>query len=136
MQREDAVAVPWMAKFDRNPWPKKIVWLQDDVTHTRFYWLGLSKDEAKGGQLIEAEVDGQTITIKASEKSPGEIVLRLSHALIDLDAPIKVLSSGKPLFEGKVSPTIEAIAKSLAERADPKSAASAELTIVLSTKEE
>ena len=39
MDREDASAVPWMAKYTRNARPLKVVWLQDDVTHPRFYWL-------------------------------------------------------------------------------------------------
>ena len=35
MQRKDAEGLPWMAAFDREPWPSKVVWFQDDVTHTR-----------------------------------------------------------------------------------------------------
>src|SRR5690606_16640843 len=32
MERKDAEALPWLEKFRRDPWPEKIVWLQDDVT--------------------------------------------------------------------------------------------------------
>ena len=33
MERKDAEGVPWMAKFSRQPWPRKVVWQQDDVVH-------------------------------------------------------------------------------------------------------
>ena len=52
MDRQDAVAVPWMAKFKRNPVPRKVVWEQDDVTHDQFYWLAVppgSAQEPYGG---------------------------------------------------------------------------------------
>ena len=29
MDREDRAAVPWMAQYRRNPWPKKLVWQQE-----------------------------------------------------------------------------------------------------------
>ena len=48
MDREDAVAVEWMARHTRDPRPKKIVWKQDDVTHRRFYWLAVDDETAKG----------------------------------------------------------------------------------------
>jgi predicted peptidase len=47
MQKEDAVAIPWMHKFTRNKYPDRIVWKQDDVLHDRFYWLRLTKENAK-----------------------------------------------------------------------------------------
>lgn len=126
MEREDAVAIPWMQKFTRNPWPKKIVWLQDDVTHDRFYWLSLSEGEAKGRQLVEAEVRGQKIVLTPNENAPGKVFLRLHDALIDLDQPIEVFHGEKSLFKGSVRRSIGIIAKSLSERKDPHSASLAE----------
>lgn len=37
MNLEDAAAVPWMAKFTRNPLPQRVVWQQGDVMHNYFY---------------------------------------------------------------------------------------------------
>ena len=39
MELLDTVAITWMSRYIRNPFPKKVVWKQDDVTHNRFYWL-------------------------------------------------------------------------------------------------
>jgi pimeloyl-ACP methyl ester carboxylesterase len=128
MNGKDAEALPWMAKFKRTAWPKKIVWLQDDVIHDRFYWLKIpDKSTAKAGQKIEAEVDGQTVTL-TGEVPPG-IELRLSDALLDLDQPVKVVVNGKEAFSGKVERKAEAIRRTLEERADLPAAASAILAL-------
>lgn len=129
MDLKDAVAYPWMAKYTRNPWPKKIVWLQDNVTVQRFYWL--INEKPSKYQRITAEVDGQTITLTSDDVF--EITLRLSDQLIDLDKKITVRQTGveKPLFKGKVPRTKAAIKNSLQQRFDPSSIATAELKVEL-----
>jgi hypothetical protein len=128
MNGKDAEALPWMAKFQRTAWPKKIVWLQDDVIHDRFYWLKIpDKSVAKAGQKIEAQVDGQTVTLAGDV--PSGIELRLSDALLDLDQPVKVVVNGKETFSGKVERKAGAIRRTLEERADLPAAASAILVL-------
>lgn len=128
MDHKDAEAVPWMAQFQRSTWPKKIVWLQDDVTHDRFYWLGIpDKDAAKAGQKILASVEGQTIRLDGDV--PSKTALRLSDQLLDLDQPVTVIVNGKEAWNAKVPRTAEAIGKSLQERADLPAAAVALLQL-------
>jgi dienelactone hydrolase len=128
MDRKDAEAVPWMATFTRNPWPKKIVWLQDDITHDRFYWLKIpDKGAAKAGQKIVATVDGQTIRLDG--EVPAKTELRLSDELVDLDQPVTVTVNGRQVHHGKVVRTAAAIRTSLAERLDLPAAATAVLVL-------
>ena len=127
MNGKDAEAVPWMAKFTRDPWPKKIVWCQSSRVHDRFYWLALPAGVAKGGLTITATAADNVITLDAPEVS--QLTLRLSDRLVDLDQPVKVLLNGKAVFEGKVSRQADAILKSLQQRSDPSSAATALLEI-------
>jgi dienelactone hydrolase len=127
MNRKDAEALPWMAAHIRNPWPKKVVWLQDDVTHPRFYWLAVPPAEAKAGNRIVAEVDGQNILLTGDV--PKGMVLRLSDALVDLGRPLRVSVNGREIFQGRASRRVEAIRESLQERADPRSAATAKLVL-------
>lgn len=128
MNRKDAEAIPWMAAFARNPWPKKIVWLQDHVSHTRFYWLGIPKEAVKKGRRITGGVTGQTISLDGD--LPDGITLWLSDQLLDLDQPVVVTVKGKQVYAGKISRTLIAIAASLAERpADIPACASACLTL-------
>lgn len=128
MDRKDAEALPWMARFTRDPWPNRIVWVQDDVTHDRFYWLKIpDATAASAGDRIGAAVDGQTVTLTGTV--PAGTVLRLSDRLVDLDKRVRVVVNGRKAFEGKVDRTAAAIVASLDERVDPTSAATALLKL-------
>lgn len=128
MNRKDAEALPWMAGFTRDPWPKRIVWLQDDVTHDRFYWLHIpDAAAAKAGDTITASVEGQTITLTGTV--PAGTTLRLSDHLLNLDRPVKVIVNGRTAYSGKVARTGLAIEQSMRERADLTSAATAMLKL-------
>ncbi len=128
MNRKDAEGIPWMAKFQRKPWPEKVVWVQDDITHDRFYWLKLpDKNAAKAGHKIIATVSGQTIRLDGDV--PVGTSLRLSDKLLDLDRPVTVFVNGKRVSSAKVPRTAAAIRQSLEERADLPAAASALLKL-------
>lgn len=138
MKRRDAEILPWMASHTRDPWPTKIVWHQDDVTHDRFYWLALEPDDegnstAKPRTTIEASVDTETIRLTTPDHL-SSIRLRLRDELIDLDDSITVIVNGERIFNGVVPRTQAAIDRSLAERLDPRSAATAELVVRWTTK--
>jgi hypothetical protein len=124
MNGKDNEALPWMAKFSRNPWPKKIVWVQDDVIHDRFYWLQLpDKAGAKEGQKIIANLDGQTIRLTG--EIPKGMTLLLSDALLDLDEPVSVVVNDKPVSTAKPPRTAAVIRQCVEERLDPPAAATA-----------
>jgi len=129
MDLEDAVAVPWMAEFTRDPLPDRIVWLQDDITHSRFYWLAVDEENAVGGARIEANVAGQNIDIESSGVS--RVSLRLTDDLVDLDQPIHVASGSATLFEGTVPRTILVLWTSTEERGDPALVFSSEVNVDL-----
>ena len=132
LNREDAAAVPWMAKRRRKLLPEKIVWKQDDVTHNRFYWLAVDKENRRARSEIVATLDGQTIDV--SSKDVERLTVRLSDAMLDLDRPITITSGGKTLFAGTVKRTAGVLAKTLAERGDPKGMFRAEVTVELPSK--
>ena len=122
MDREDRAALPWMAQYTREPWPKKVVWRQSGRLHDRFYWLSLPDGSAKGGQQVRAEVDGQQITIES--EGINKLRLRLHDDLVDLDAPVRITWNGA---ERVVRPkrSLRAVYASLQQRLDPTSAATA-----------
>ena len=133
MNRKDAEALPWMGKQTRQVWPKKIIWVQDDVIETRFYWLAVSKDDAKEKQQITAEVEGQKIRL--SGDVPPRITIRLSDELLDLDQPVQVSVNGREVFHDRVKRSADVLRESLQERADPRSAASASIVVREKTAE-
>ena len=127
MNLQDAVAVPWMLKFTRNPWPKSVTWELRNVVSPRFFWLAVDEAMEKNGQVIEARCQGQTISL--TSKDVKVLTLRLSDELLKLDEPVIVEWNGKKVFSGVVARSAAAVKKSLAERADPATIATALLSV-------
>jgi hypothetical protein len=131
MDREDAVAVPWMAKFTRSPHPKKVVWWQDDVTHRRFYWLATSVDGTpQAGQKIVASLEGQTVTIE-EVSGVSQFRILLADAMLNLDESVSVVYQGKTVFSGVVPRTFLSIWRQLEARKDPATQFCGELVLSL-----
>ncbi|MFM7800063.1 MAG: alpha/beta hydrolase [Planctomycetota bacterium] len=126
MDREDAKAVPWMAGFTRDPRPRKVVWLQDDVTHPRLYWV--ENPDPKQGQRVVVEREGQEIRVL---EAPAGIALRflLDDSMLDLDADVRVTQSGQELFKGRVPRTRTTVERVIAGRYDPRAAFTAEVQV-------
>jgi poly(3-hydroxybutyrate) depolymerase len=135
MDREDAVAVPWMAKFTRDLRPTKIIWLQDDVTSSRFYWL--ANPAPKAGQRVVATRDGQTVTVDEAS-GVDELVVRFDDSMVDLSKAVTVKAGaalgGGVLFDGILPRSIGVMAKTLVERGDPSGIFSAEIQVKMPTK--
>jgi poly(3-hydroxybutyrate) depolymerase len=128
MERQDAVAVPWMAKFIRDLRPERIVWLQDDVTHDRFYWLSVAQPAARSRVVVERK--GQAIHV-VEFSGVTELTFRLDDKMFDLDKEIVVTSGDKLLFRGIVPRSVATLSKTLAERNDPGGMFCAEVTCKL-----
>jgi predicted esterase len=118
MKLKDAVALPWMAKFTRNVWPQKVVWRQDDVVHSRFYWLEVPAGSAKAGDEVTAEIVERN-TIRVTKCSPKRLRFLVDDRILDLDQPIRVELPGGAASEHRVRRTIAGLAGSLLERDDP-----------------
>ena len=127
MDREDASAVKWMAAYDRVHARKRVVWVQDDVTHDRFYWLAVAPGAAKARAQVVAQVIGQRIEIESAQVSKIRLLLR--DDLVDLSQPVTVTFNGRTAFEGIVPRTILSIERTLRERDDPAAVYSAEIEV-------
>ena len=127
MELLDTVAITWMSRYRRNPFPKKVVWKQDDVTHNRFYWL---RDENPAERsLIVASIDGQTIEI--DNASVSDFTIMLNDSLIDMDKSVIVKYDGKEIFNATVPRTSSTILKSIREYGDLKSVYYGEIPVSL-----
>jgi hypothetical protein len=129
MDREDAEALPWMAKFTRQPWPERVVWKQDDVVRGQLYWL--AADPAQLGQRAEirASRDGQRIDVESADARQVTILLR--DDFIDLERPVVITSRGRTVHEGVVPRTFRGLAESLAARGDPRLMFCGRVTVTL-----
>lgn len=134
MDRLDASAIPWMAKHKRNRYPNRIVWKQDDVKHTRFYWLAANPDDISGRPLVTVERDGQTINVEQSDLE--RLTIRLCDDMLDLDKPVEMSWKGHELAIPSPTRTIATLAKTLAERGEAQGMFSAEIEITAPTTNE
>jgi poly(3-hydroxybutyrate) depolymerase len=116
-----------MLKYERDAWPKFVVWTQSDNVLTRFYWVE-ALHPVSGGH-IEAEVEGNKITLKCDKQS--EIALWLDQGLVDLRKPVTVEIEGskRPAQTMKLRPTLETYCLGLERTADPHLAAPVRVVI-------
>ena len=129
MNREDAVALDWMARHTRNPLPRQIVWRQDDVLHSNFYWLSLSAGQAKAREEIRAKAVGQHIELTGP--TGRRVTVNLKDGLVDLEQPVVIMANGKEQYRGRVPRTIGTLLDTLTERRDREYLCPARVEVVL-----
>ena len=127
MDREDAAALPWMAQYRRQAWPKHIIWQQEAVLRPTFYWLSAPRQELKRGKRVDAVVQKNTVNISRCDYS--ELTLYLSDELVDLKKPVTVKLRGKKVFKGRLKPSEETYSQTLNLRQDPRFAAPCQITV-------
>jgi predicted esterase len=133
MNLEDKIALPWMAKFVRNPVPEKVVWKQTGAVHDCSYWLAVPTKDAKDDSLVIATRTGQTIDISTAEKV-SKLLIRLDDRMLDLDKPIEVKQGDKSLFKGAAPRTVATLLKTLVGRGDPGLVFDAEVEVTVEGK--
>ena len=127
----DTSAISWISKFTRNPFPKKVVWKQDDITQERFYWLKVIEPLKKS--LLIANITNQTIIIEKT--SISNFIIRVNDYLLDMDRNIIVKYMGVEIFNSIVFRNRNTIEESIDEYGDPKSVYFGEIPISLNILE-
>jgi poly(3-hydroxybutyrate) depolymerase len=117
MDRQDAAAIPWMAKFKRNTTPAKVIWNDAGSKDTSFYWLALPSTPRPEKFAITASREKNTIRIEA--KGVDKVSVRLRDDMIDLDQDVRIEVNGQARYVGKPSRTILTLSKTLKDRHDP-----------------
>lgn len=134
MDLEDAAALPWMAKFTRNPVPDRVVWRQSGTPHDRSYWLAVPPATASVESLVAVRRTGQSIEIERAEKITTLLVW-LDDRMVDLDQPVTILRSGQTLRTETPARTIGQMLKTLAGRGDPRLMFCAEIAVELAAEQ-
>lgn len=129
MDLEDSAALPWMAAYTRNPRPTHIVWRQEGVARSAFYWLEVPKEEASQGQTVEVNIAGNEIRLLQCDYS--HITLLLDDDLVDLDRPVRVLSGNTILADTLLPRTAATLKATLDRRGDPYYAFPAQIEVSL-----
>jgi hypothetical protein len=130
MNLADAVSIPFVQGFERDPMPARVVWRQPEITGQRFYWLAVDTADADTGDQIVASYSSQTVAIESASGVSG-LTIRLSDDMLDLDASVRVERAQTVLFEGSVPRTIGTLYRTLTEREDPQMMFPAEIAVDL-----
>ncbi|MBI5831216.1 MAG: alpha/beta hydrolase [Armatimonadetes bacterium] len=131
MDRDDAMAVPWMAKATRSPFPTRVVWHQSGTTHRRFYWLAVDGEHAKAGADVVASYDKAANTVTIESSSVDRLTVRLSDAMVNLNRPVTVRFGEKVLQTAYAPRSIVVIAQTMDEYGDPASVCAASIDLTL-----
>ena len=133
MQREDAVAVPWMAKFSRNPLPEKIAWRQGGVTRSNFYWLAAAEGKQQKGSTIAIKRKENRFEIESFDKLES-IRIRMNSTMVDFSKPVEI-SVGDKVMSVKAEQTAGLIYQTIEDRGDPGLIFSSEIVFELPESE-
>lgn len=117
MNRIDTVAVDWMAQYQRNPYPKTIVWQQEEIRKPFFYWIEAPANQLYRGKTVRLGVSGNTIDITQCDYP--SLTLYLNDDIVDLDQKVVVRYNGKNLFRGKLKRSSTLMRETLTQRNDP-----------------
>ena len=116
MDLTDAAALPWLQRHQRNPYPTRIVWRQEEVTHPHFYWLTAPEDQLQRGKTVRLTLQGNTVNIQQCDYT--QLTLHFNDQMVNLDEPITIKHNGKTLFKGKLTRTLTNLQTTLAQRSD------------------
>lgn len=116
MDLADAAALPWLQRHQRNPYPTRIVWRQEEVTHPHFYWLTAPEDQLQRGKTVRLTLQGNTVNIQQCDYT--QLTLHFNDQMVNLDEPITIKHNGKTLFKGKLTRTLTNLQTTLAQRSD------------------
>ena len=116
MDLADAAALPWLQRHQRNPYPTRIVWRQEEVTHPHFYWLSAPADQLQRGKTVRLTLQGNTVNIQQCDYN--QLTLHFNDQMMNLDKPITIRHNGKTLFKGKLPRTLTNLQTTLAQRSD------------------
>lgn len=128
MDRVDTLAVEWMARYTRNPYPSKLVWRQEEVLKPAFYWLKVDSTEMARGKEVRVSYDSNN-NVVIDKCDYRLLTVCLCDEMMNLDMPVTVVYKGKTIFKGKVRRTRRTMEQNLALRKDERYAFPAEIRL-------
>jgi predicted esterase len=108
--------ISWLGSKVRDPNPRRVEHTILGTYHGSSYWLRI--DEAPKGGMIMAEASGNTITVHS--EGVRKLTVFIDPDLVDVNAPVTVKVGGVVYHEGKVEPSLQAVAESYAADLDPQ----------------
>jgi hypothetical protein len=121
----------------RDSRPKEILWKVQklhNTLHRHHHWLALAEEPEKLPLVIHGRIEGQGVVISVKDgegKAVDGVKLRvlLDDLLLDPGKPVSVTVNGVGVYEDVPGRNVGVMARTLAERGDPKMVFCAEVRI-------
>jgi predicted esterase len=130
MDLQDAVALPWMKNYERNPIPQKVVWQQDNRHHSSFYWIGIPENLIETGGKIIAEYNTQLNEINIISNYSNIIQLYINDKMLNLNDPIIIKYQGKVISQKIFNRSVLNIHETLSIKGDSELSFPCVLTVI------
>jgi hypothetical protein len=114
-------AIDWISRFERDPYPTKIVWDLSTLASLRsvnsFYWLRLNNPGESQGE-IKARLDADTNSVIIDTATlNGGLTILLNEKMLDILKPVNV-QVGDQKFQVVVKPNERVLEDTTFERGD------------------
>lgn len=118
----------WMIQHHRDSRPGTVVWtskVHDGRRRGAFYWLGLEVAPPADREIkLSATLKDQTLDLQAADGqgaslTGAKVSVMLDDKLIDFTRPLAIRCNGKDLGSRTVKPSLETLARTMADRGDP-----------------
>jgi len=106
----------YLRPLKRTAYPRLIVWRPVTEWKTRFYNIGMARP-VPGKTSIRAEM-GQDNTVTVTSSGTDALTVYLNERLIDFEKDVVVIWNGKRVFAGRLSPCLDVMLETLADRCD------------------
>lgn len=120
----DREKIKGMYPHTRNPVPKHLTWKLTDSVNHNFFWLHV--DNPKNGELVNAKVSDNALSLSGSENLTGSVYL--DSRLVDLSKPLQLNHHGVK-SKVKLTPSLQTLCDTLHEQGDPNLAFTCEFPL-------
>ncbi len=119
MQKKDAMSIPWMSQYMRDPIPYEVLWIQDDVVRKHFYWLSaVSKNKYKDAVINVWYNDDESVFYIEDKTNVKSFIININDAMCNLDKKIKIYRKDTIIFDGIIPRYKENIKKDVTDGRD------------------
>ncbi|NLX58437.1 MAG: alpha/beta hydrolase [Phycisphaerae bacterium] len=106
----------YLRPLKRTAYPRLVVWHPVAEWKTRFYNIGMARP-SPGKTSVRAEM-GQDNMVTVTSSGADALTVYLNERLIDFEKDVAVVWNGKRVHAGRLSPCLDVMLETLADRCD------------------
>ena len=130
MQLEDAIALPWMSQFLRDPIPTKIIWYPKNNTEQSLYWLAAPEASIIPRDSVIVSYLRNSNEIFIEDNPLDTLEIYLNDQMLNLDKAVIVKTKEGIIFNKKLNRRTSVVSSSIATKRDQEQIFCAKLIVL------